>query len=200
MRKFTLTLILFTVTVCAFYIQAQMIEKGDTLYLNYFIAYGEFGGHNEGLKIYIENCELNAISIKYNNSSISFILKALTDTDKKNKENHITFNSESDLYMNQRDSIFTKALIDFYKNNTHNYTVLKSEWVLNKNQLDYISKILDEIKTRPVEENVFSNASEHYAILTNDESYVFIDRAGNWNKFLEIKKVLGIEQEPKKLD
>ncbi len=46
---------------------------------------------------------------------------------------------------------------------------------------------------------MFSNASDHYAILTKNESYVLIDRTGDWNKFLEIKKVLGIDQQPKKL-
>jgi len=179
-----------------FFAQAQMIEWNDTLYLNYYIAAGEFGGSNEGIIIYVKNNVLNAVSIRYRNSSTSFILSALTDFDKKNNKNHITFNSESkwDLYIRQRDSLFTNALIDFYKKNINDYTILKPEWVLSKEQCDYIAKTMDEIKTRFVEENVYSNASEHYAILTKNESYVYVDRTGNWNKFLEIKKVLGIEQ------
>ncbi len=166
MRKLILISILFS--LCVYYTQAQMIQENDTLYLNYFIAAGEFGGINEGLIIYSNNNEIKAKSVKYKSSSYGMALKADT-------------------------------IIDFYKKNKSNYTVIKTEWVLSKKQLDYISKILDEIKTRPVEENVFSNASEHYAILTNNESCVFIDRTGNWNKFLEIKKVLDIEQQPKKL-
>lgn len=165
MRKLILALILFS--FCVYSIQAQMVEKNDTLYLNYFIAAGELGGHNEGLIIYSNNNEIKAKSVKYNNSSYGMALKADT-------------------------------IIDFYEKNKSNYTVIKTEWVLSKKQLDYISKILEEIKTRPVEENVFSNASEHYAILTKNESYVFIDRTGNWNKFLEIKKVLDIKQKIKK--
>lgn len=198
MRKLILIPTLFLLSI--FYAQAQMIEGNDTLYLNYFIAAGEFGGSNEGIIIYVKNNELNAISIKYNNSSTSFILDAFTDFNKNNNI-HSSFNWESEwgLYLKQRDSLITSALIDFYKKNITDYTVLKSEWVLSEKQRDYIAKILDEIKTRPVEENVFSNASEHYAILTKKESYVFIDRTGNWNKFLEIKKVLDIKQQPKKL-
>jgi len=48
---------------------------------------------------------------------------------------------------------------------------------------------LAEIESRPVE-NGFSNASEHYAILSKKTNYVFIDRTGKWNKFIEIKKYL----------
>lgn len=62
----------------------------------------------------------------------------------------------------------------------------------------HLAKVLDEIKAQSEEENVYSNASEHYAIITKGENHVFIDRAGNWNKFLEIKKVLDIEQHPRK--
>ncbi len=199
MKNLGFMFILFSsVSFCA---QAQMIGMNDSLYLNYYIAVGEFGGSNEGIVFYMKDNELNAKSIKYNNPSTSFILYALTDFNKKNNSNHSSFNSESDWYLNirQRDSIITNALIDFYKKNIYDYTVLKSEWILSKEQREYIAKILNEIKTRPVEENVFSNACEHYAILSKSESYVFIDRTGNWNKFLEIKKVLDIEQQPKKL-
>lgn len=198
-KKIIFTAILFSLSVN--YTQAQIIKGNDTLYLNYLIAPTEFGEDEEGLIIYAKNNELSAIGIRYNNSSTSFLLNALTNFYETNNENHITFNSESewDLYIRQRDSLFTKALIDFYEKNKSNYTIIKTEWVLSKKQLDYISKILDEIKTRPVEENVFSNAGEHYAILTKNENYVFIDRTGSWNKFLEIKKVLEIEQQPKKL-
>jgi hypothetical protein len=197
MRKLILALILFP--FCVYSIQAQMVEKNDTLYLNYFIAAGELGGHNEGLIIYLKNNELNATSIRYNHSSTSFILNAFTDF-YKNNNNRIIFNPQEwnlykwNLYVRQRDSLFTNALIDFYKKNINDYTILKPEWVLSKDQREYIVKTIEDIMTRPVEDNVFSNASEHYAILTKNESYVFIDRTGNWNKFLEIKKVLDIKQ------
>lgn len=193
MKKLGLMFILFlSISFCA---KAQMTEWNDTLYLNYYIAAGEFGGSEEGIVFYMKNNELNAISIKYNNPSISFILNALSDFHKKKNNNHTSFNSESewDLYIRQRDSLITNALIDFYEKNKNDYTVIKAEWVLSKRQRDYISKIIDEIKIRLIEENVFSNASEHYVILTKNESCVFIDRTGKWNKYLEIKEVLDIE-------
>ena len=141
----------------------------DTLYLNYFISAGEFGGSNEGLLLFVDsNGIIKAKSVKYNSSSYGIPLEVDT-------------------------------IINFYEMNKNSYTIIKPEWVLSKGQFKYIAKILDEIKTRPLEENVFSNASDHYAILAKNESYVFIDRTGDWNKYLEIKEILGIEQQPKKL-
>lgn len=165
MRKLILIATLFLLSI--FYAQAQMIEGNDTLYLNYFIAVGEFGGNNEGVIIYSNNNELRAKCVRYNASSYGMPLKV-------------------------------DAIIDFYETNKNSYTVIKPEWVLSEKQRDYIAKILEEIKTRPREENVYSNASEHYAILTKKESYVFIDRTGEWNKFSEIKKVLDIKQQHRK--
>ena len=162
MRTLILIPTLFLLSIC--FAQAQMIAGNDTLYLNYFIAVGEFGGNNEGLIIYSNNNELRAKGVRYNASSYGMPLKV-------------------------------DAIIDFYETNKNSYTVIKAEWVLGEKQRDYIAKILEEIKTRPVEENVYSNASEHYAILTKKESCVFIDRTGEWNKFFEIKKVLDIEQQ-----
>ena len=157
--------IFFSLSVC--FAQAQMIK--DTLYLNYFIAAGEFGGSNEGLLLFRDSHGIiKAKSVKYNSSSYGIPLEVDT-------------------------------IIDFYEKNKNSYTIIKPEWTLSEEQCDYIATILDEIKTRPLEEYVFSNASDHYAILTKNESYVLIDRTGDWNKFLEIKKVLGIEQQPKKL-
>lgn len=155
-------------SIYSLHTQGQMIEENDTLYLNYFIATGEFGGINEGLIIFSNNNEIKAKSVKYNSSSYGMALKADT-------------------------------IIDFYRRNKNSYTIIKAEWILNKKQRDYIANILDEIKAKSVEDNVFGNASEHYAILTKKSSYVFIDRTGGWNKFLDIKKVLGIEQCSKKL-
>lgn len=165
-QKIIFTSILFSLS--AYFTQAQVSMDNDTLYLNYFIAAGEFGGGNEGLIIFGEGNDIKAKCVKYISSSYGKTLEVDT-------------------------------IINFYKKNKDNYTIIKAEWILSKVQCDYIAKILDEIKAQPIEENVFSNASEHYAILTKNESYVFIDRTGNWNKFLEIKKVLGIEQRPKKL-
>lgn len=148
--------------------QAQIIQENDTLYLNYFIAKGEFGGENEGLIIHNNGDNIKAKSIRYNNSSYGKPL----DVD---------------------------TIINFYVENSNNYIVLKEEWILSKKECDYLAKVLDEIKAQSEEDNVYSNASEHYAIITKGENHIFIDRAGNWNKFLEIKKVLDIEQYPKKL-
>lgn len=92
------------------------------------------------------------------------------------------------------------TIVNFYRKNIGDYTVIKPEWVLRKEQCDYITKVLNDIKTKFIEENVFSNASEHYAILTKKEGYVFIDKTGNWNKFLEIKKFLDIEQKSRNFE
>jgi len=101
------------------------------------------------------------------------------------------------------DSVFggikVAPIVDFYRSNKNNYTIIKEEWVLSKNECDYLAKVLDEIKAQSEERNVYSNASEHYAILTKDKCHVFIDRTGSWNKFLKIKKRLNIEQYPRKL-
>ncbi len=160
---YILTLFSFVVSI-----QAQIVEKNDTLHLNYFIAAGEFGGKNEGLIIHNNGDDLIAKSIRYNNSSYG---KALN----------------------------VDTIVNFYKVNSNNYTIIKAEWVLSQKECDYLVKVLDEIKAQSDEENVYSNASEHYAIFSKCKSHVFIDRTGNWNKFLEIKEVLDIEQQPKKL-
>lgn len=154
--------------VYATHMQAQLIQKNDTLHLNYFIAVGEFGGKNEGLIIHNNGETIKAKSVRYNESSYGKAL--LVDT-----------------------------IVNFYEVNNNNYTVIKEEWVLSKNECEYLARVLDEIKTQPKEDNVYGNASEHYTIITKGEHHVFIDRAGNWNKFLEIKKTLNIEQCPKKL-
>lgn len=164
MKATLFILILF----CAFNVQAQLIQKNDTLYINYFIAAGEFGGKNEGLIIYNNGDTIKAEGVRYNNTSYG---KALV----------------------------VDTIVNFYKTNLNNYTVIKEEWVLSKDECEYLAKVLDEIKAQSEEENVYSNASEHYAIITKGENHIYIDRAGNWNKFLEIKKVLDIEQHPKKL-
>jgi hypothetical protein len=164
MKATLFILILFS----AFNVKAQLIQKNDTLYINYFIAAGEFGGKNEGLIIHNNEDTIKAEGVRYNNTSYGKALVADT-------------------------------IINFYKANFNNYTVIKEEWVLSKNECEYLAKVLDEIKVQFEEKNVYGNASEHYAIITKDENHVFIDRAGNWNKFLEIKKVLDIEQHPRKL-
>ena len=198
MRKIGIMIILLSNIIIQ--TQAQMIDTNDTIYLNYYISIGEFGGRDEAIKIYVKDNKLIAKSIRYIHSSTSHVLNALVNFSKENNDNHIFFNLEEewDEHIRQRDSIVTNALIDFYKKNRNDYTVLKTEWVLSKEQQDYITKVLYEIKTRPVEEDVFSNASEHYVILKESESHVFIDRTGKWNKFLEIKKVLDIEQTPRR--
>lgn len=55
-------------------------------------------------------------------------------------------------------------------------------------------KALDEIRTRTTEENLYSNANDHYVILSGKEKYVFIDVGGDWNKHLRIQEVLNIGQ------
>jgi len=163
-NTFIYTLILF----CSINTQAQLIQETDTLYINFFIATGEFGGKNEGIVIYKNGDKIKAESVRYNNSSYG-------------------------------KAIEPDTIISFYKKNCDNFTVIKKQWVLSKKECDYLAKVLDEIKAQSEEENVYGSASEHYAIITKNKKYVFIDRTGNWNKFLEIKKVLNIEQHKRKL-
>lgn len=144
--------------------QAQIVQNNDTLYLNYFIASGEFGGTNEGLVIHNNGDNLMAKSIRYNNNSYG-------------------------------KSLEVDTIVNFYKENCNNYTEIKTEWVLNKKECDYLVRVLDEIKAQSEEENVYSNASEHYTILSKCKSHVFIDRTGKWNKFLEVKRALNIDLE-----
>ena len=58
------TLLFILLSFCAtIYIQAQLVEKNDTLYLNYLITPGEFGGCNEGIIIYHDKNDFKAISV-----------------------------------------------------------------------------------------------------------------------------------------
>lgn len=191
MKKLSLLFVLLLlIYVCS---HAQIIKENDTLYLNYSIASNEFGNIEEGIIIYKSNNQLNAVGVRYNQSSTEFILNAYA---KLNNNNHIVVFGTMEWYIHikQLDSITTNAIIDFYKKNRNNYTVIKSKWILSKYQCEYIAKIIDEIRTRPFEKNAFSNSSEHYVVSTKQGSYVFLDKTGKWNKFLEIKKILEIEQ------
>lgn len=90
------------------------------------------------------------------------------------------------------------SIIDFYKKNKYDYTVIDEVRILNEEQIDYMVKALDEIRTRTTEENLYSNANDHYVILSGKEKYVFIDVGGDWNKHFKIQEVLNIEQYPVK--
>ncbi len=180
-------------TFFQFYTQAQLIDKNDTLHLNYSIASGEFGVKNEGLMIYFKNNELHAMSIKYNSTFTDFAIDAITDFYKNEGSDPSIFYLNWDSHIKQRDSLYTSTIINFYKKNMENYTIVKNEWILSNEQCEYIANILNEIMTKSIETNIFSNASEDYAVISKNISYVFIDRRGNWNKYLEIKKVLEID-------
>lgn len=102
-------------------------------------------------------------------------------------------------YKKNYGSIQKDSIIKFYEKNKYNYIIIKEEWVLSVKQQEYVAKLLDEIRAKLVEKNVFNTGAEHYAIISKTEYYVFIDRTGKWNKFLEIKRILDIENYPKKL-
>ena len=194
-KKIFFTSILFVIH--AYFAQAQVIKKSDTIFLNYFISVGEFGGYDEGLMFYIKDDNLNAIAIRYNKCSTNFILNYISVFYSKKNIEKKTFCYESNIeIIKQRDSLMKIAIIDFYKYslNLKDYTIIKPEWVLNKEQCDYTYRLLEDIKTQSIEDNVFSNACEHYAIINKNENYVFLDKKGSWNKFFEIKKVFGIKQ------
>ena len=192
MRKLAITFLTCLVAACC--AQAHIVEEGDTLYLNYKIALGEFGESDEGLMIYVKNNETCAKGIRYHNASINYTLKAHFEDTVSNKKWEWDSDSEWEAHLRHCDSVEAQAILEFYRENKNDYTVLKSEWVLDTNQCNYVAKTIEEIRTKTVS-NAISNASEHYAIITNKESFVYIDRGGSWNKFSEIKKVLDIEQQ-----
>lgn len=145
------------------------LKEGDSLTINYYIAHGEFGGTDEGIIIYNKKNSLFAKYIRYNTNRHDYSISLKDD-----------------------------AIIDYYKKVSNNYIVLKDTWNLDSLQISYLREVISDIKNYIPKEGI-SNASEYYAILSSKEEIVVIDRIGNWNKFLEIKKVLDIEQQPKKL-
>ena len=94
MRKLILISIFFFLS--AYYTKAQMIKGNDTLYLNYFIATGEFGGINEGLIIYGQSNELKVKSVKYDSSSYGITLEVDTIINfyEKNKDSYTIIKAE----------------------------------------------------------------------------------------------------------
>lgn len=176
----------------ALYIKAQIVEKQDTLYINYSITAGEFDNRDEGIMIYHKNSGINAIGIRYKNSSISFLLKDISTFYDEKDITVEKIKTDWESYIIQRDSLERNSLVNFYKQNKNYYTVIKEEWTLSKEQCEYVTRLIDEIKLRPVDKNVYSNAGEHYSIINQNGCYIFIDRIGDWNKFLEINEIFDI--------
>lgn len=141
--------------------------NGDSLSINYYIAHGEFGGVDEGLIIYRENNELHAKYVRYTTNRHDYSI-----------------------------SLNDAALINYYKAVKYEYVLIKENWVLDSLQVDYLKKLLFELKNFKPKKG-FSNASEYYVVISKNEEFVTLDRIGEWNKFLEIKKVLNIEQQSK---
>ena len=176
----------------ALYIKAQIVEKQDTLYTNYSITAGEFDNRDQGIMIYHKNSGINAIGIRYKNSSISFLLKDISTSYDEKDITVEKIKTDWESYIIQRDSLERNFLVNFYNQNKNYYTVIKEEWTLSKEQCEYVTRLIDEIKLRSVDKNVYSSAGEHYSIINQNGCYIFIDRIGDWNKFLEINKIFDI--------
>lgn len=160
MRNLIIVSILFLGCLCN-HLRGQVVEEGDTLFLNYSISTGPTG-ISEGLIVYISKNETKAQSVRY--TSIKSISSLDPDT-----------------------------IINVYKENKDNYIIIKPEWTLSEEQCGYIATLLDEIKAAKVKEDVYSTSPEHYVIITKRDNYVYID-VKKWRKYLEMKKVLNIDQ------
>lgn len=90
-------------------------------------------------------------------------------------------------------SMNRQSIIDFFVQNKGNYSVTKEDWLISDNQHQYLFEVLQEIKSRPTDEGVYSNANDYYLIYSKDEQFVYIDIGGKWKKYLELKKGLNIE-------
>jgi len=142
---------------------AQKIEESDTTLINYYIAIGGEFGGVNEGLLIFKNN--NEFKIKCIKYNVSSYGKGSTNVD---------------------------SIKNFYRRNKNNYTLMKSEWVLTNQQIDYLNGLISEISSHPTRQG-FSNAQEHYVLFTKREDYVFLDSTGEWKKYVEISKVLGIE-------
>lgn len=89
-----------------------------------------------------------------------------------------------------------EKIYGFYQFAKDNYRVLKPEWVLSAEEKSYISSLMEAIRSYKPEG--FSNAFEHYVILSNSQFFVLKDMAGSWGKNREVRVYLGLDKERKK--
>ncbi len=147
------------------------LKNGDTLHISYYIAYfGEYGGADEGIIVYRSSDTLKAKYVKYT----------------ANRHNYIS-------------ALNDDVIIKYYQTIKNNFEVVKEEWCLSNLQIDYINELLLELKSYKPKEGL-SNASEYYAVLSNKDNFIVLDRTGEWNKFFDIHNFFKIEVEiPRRL-
>lgn len=179
----------------SFTLQAQLLNDKDTLTINYYMATaGEFGGVSEGIDIYWDNRCLVATHRQYDNEYIHDVLGAHNELAKQNgKPTKTLSGDEFKKNALQRDSIKQKVLVRFYKNNRDSCKILKKALPLSDEQIKYIGKFLTELIALRIDREVFSNAAEHYVLFHANDSYVYLDNAGSWKGYLELRKVLGLD-------
>ena len=162
---------LFSIAIIKANANILELKNGDTLYISYYIAYfGEYGGADEGIIVYRSSDTLRAKYVKYTANRHKYI-NALNDD----------------------------IIIKYYQSIKNNFEVVKEEWCLSNLQIDYINELVSELKSYKPKEGI-SNASEYYAVLSNKDNFVVLDRIGEWNKFFDIHKFFKIQVEiPKRL-
>lgn len=152
------------------------LERGDTLYMNFCIAHGEFGSSHQGILLYSIS---SAIYAKYVIYRYGVLLKNGVIMAEPNV-------SGVPLH---KDSI-----VSFYKKINREYNVSKEDWRLNSSEIASVEEYIHDLEARDSIEGS-SNAPDFYSLLWEQKSVVVIDRRGTWNRFVRIKNDLKIPPE-----
>lgn len=140
------------------------LSEGDTVYINYSIAYfGEYGGAEEGIIIFKNAGVLKARYVSYNSNDYK-----------------LSFNLND------------QGIIRFFTVMKNDYQIIMNDWALDTSQIYFINNLIDDLKTH-IPENGVSNASEFYFLQIGCTNYVIIDRIGSWDKYKDIHKCFNLE-------
>ena len=76
----------------------------------------------------------------------------------------------------------------FYKRNLDNYEIIK-EFNLTVKQYNYLKDLLIFFKNIQLQEDVYSNAGEHYYITINGKNLYINDKGRQLNKTFEMRRI-----------
>lgn len=150
----------------------DQLDKGDTLQINYRIAYSEFGGVHEGIFLYKDRDQIRVKHVIYN-YGISYV-NGMVKADPESK----------------LAPLVTDSVSSFFHSINEDFRV-KKELILNKEQIYYLKGFFEEAEE--FQASGFSNAPEYYAIFGKDQELVVLDPLGQWDKHKEIKKMLNLQ-------
>lgn len=147
------------------------LQNGDTLYVNFCISHSEFGSIHDGILIYKDKNSFFGKHVLYN-YGVSLL---------PNKLIKVHPNVEP-------VALVKDSVTSFYSKIKTNYIVLKKDWKLEEQQIQYLKDYFSELEK--FESKGFSNTPDFYTVISGEKSFVAFDRAGSWDKFLEVKKIM----------